>query len=184
MRRLHRLILASSVLAFCVGCDRLTKDLAVETLKSEPMQSFVADMFRLTYAENPGAFLGLGGRMHGTAQFWILTVGVGVLLLGMLVMLFVSKKLNAVATAGLAMLVGGGLSNWVDRVINDGRVVDFMNMGIGSLRTGIFNVADVAIMVGAGFLVLSGLKRTPEEAAPPAEPPASPPSSLPPAEIS
>ena len=35
-------------------------------------------------------------------------------------------------------------------------VIDFMNVGIGSLRTGIFNVADMAIMLGAGILVLEG----------------------------
>ncbi|MBX5482680.1 MAG: signal peptidase II [Myxococcaceae bacterium] len=185
MRRLHRLLLAAAVLSLCVGCDRLTKDIAVEHLKSVPTRSFLADVFRLTYAENPGAFLGLGGRMHGTAQFWVLTVGVGVLLLAMLVLLFVSPKLNAVATAGLAMLVGGGLSNWVDRVVNDGRVVDFMNLGIGSLRSGIFNVADLAIMGGAALLVLSGIKRPPERATsaqPPAPP--SPPASPPPTEVS
>ena len=37
-------------------------------------------------------------------------------------------------------------------------VIDFMNVGIGSLRTGIFNVADMAIMLGAGILVLEGYR--------------------------
>jgi signal peptidase II len=54
----------------------------------------------------------------------------------------------------LALLVGGGLSNWYDRLVNDGRVVDFMVLGIGRLRTGVFNVADIAIMLGIGLMLL------------------------------
>lgn len=168
---MHRLVLAAIVIAGCVGCDRVTKELAVAQLKSTPMRSFLGDTFRLTYAENPGAFLGLGGKMGGPLQFWILTVGVGVLLIGMCVMLVLNDKLNRMGTAGLALLLGGGLSNWYDRLVNDGRVVDFLNMGIGPLRTGIFNIADVGIMVGAGMLVISGMKKEPPEqpVPPPAE---------------
>jgi signal peptidase II len=57
------------------------------------------------------------------------------------------------------MMVGGGLSNWFDRLVNEGRVVDFMNLGIGSFRTGIFNVADVAIMAGAAVMVFGSSER-------------------------
>ena len=55
---------------------------------------------------------------------------------------------------GTAFVVAGGVSNWVDRVVR-GSVVDFMNVGVGSLRTGVFNVADVAIMVGVAALLLA-----------------------------
>jgi signal peptidase II len=55
--------------------------------------------------------------------------------------------------AGLALLIGGGVSNLVDR-ISRGAVVDFLNLGIGSLRTGIFNVADMAIMSGIALLIV------------------------------
>jgi signal peptidase II len=56
---------------------------------------------------------------------------------------------------GVWLVFAGGASNWVDRVVR-GSVVDFMNVGIGPLRTGIFNVADVAIMVGVAVLLLAG----------------------------
>jgi signal peptidase II len=52
----------------------------------------------------------------------------------------------------LMLFVAGGLSNLIDRVAM-GTVIDFLNVGIGSFRTGIFNVADVAIMVGAAMLI-------------------------------
>jgi signal peptidase II len=51
------------------------------------------------------------------------------------------------------LFVAGGISNWIDRVVN-GSVVDFMNVGVGWLRTGIFNFADVAIMLGITLFVL------------------------------
>ena len=61
------------------------------------------------------------------------------------------------ALLGVALFVAGGASNFPDRIIY-GMVIDFMNVGIGSLRTGIFNVADMAIMLGAGILVLEGYR--------------------------
>ena len=59
-------------------------------------------------------------------------------------------------TVALSAIFGGGLSNILDRILNNGLVVDFMNMGIGSVRTGIFNIADVAIMSGLGLMLLFG----------------------------
>lgn len=47
-----------------------------------------------------------------------------------------------------------------DRLLHEGRVIDFMNVGIGSLRTGIFNVADVCITIGVLLLVLEMLQRS------------------------
>lgn len=59
-----------------------------------------------------------------------------------------------------SLVLSGGLGNLVDCIINDGRVIDFMNIGIGSLRTGIFNVADVCITVGVVLLVFQALQRS------------------------
>ena len=51
------------------------------------------------------------------------------------------------------MFLAGGLSNLVDRIAM-GSVIDFLNIGIGPIRTGIFNVADVAIMAGIALLLV------------------------------
>lgn len=45
------------------------------------------------------------------------------------------------------------MGNLIDRVFQDGQVIDFLHLGVGTLRTGIFNVADVAITCGAMMLV-------------------------------
>ncbi len=52
----------------------------------------------------------------------------------------------------LSLFCGGGLGNLADRLIHDGYVTDFLNIGLGPLRTGIFNVADVALMAGCLLL--------------------------------
>jgi signal peptidase II len=58
-------------------------------------------------------------------------------------------------TLGL-LILAGGFGNLYDRALNDGRVVDFMHFQLGPLETGVFNVADVAIMIGMfGFIFIS-----------------------------
>jgi len=76
-----------------------------------------------------------------------------------------AKNLHIVQQAAFGFILGGGLSNIYDRIM-EGRVVDFMNMGFGTLRTGIFNVADMSIMLGL-FLMVPFLfqKQAPVEAA-------------------
>jgi len=59
------------------------------------------------------------------------------------------------AALGLTLVAAGGVSNLIDRLLR-GSVTDFMNLGVGALRTGIFNVADVAIVVGALLVVSAG----------------------------
>jgi signal peptidase II len=61
------------------------------------------------------------------------------------------------ALFGVALFVAGGASNLLDR-ITYGKVIDFMNVGLGPLRTGIFNVADMAIMLGAAIVVVAGYR--------------------------
>ena len=64
--------------------------------------------------------------------------------------------LSAVAWS---LVLSGGIGNLLDRLFHEGRVIDFMNIGIGSLRTGIFNVADVCITIGISLLVFELLQR-------------------------
>lgn len=76
----------------------------------------------------------------------------------MAVVLFV-QPMSLDTVVAWSLVLSGGLGNLVDRIINDGRMIDFMNIGIGSLRTGIFNVADVYITVGVVVLVFQSLQR-------------------------
>jgi len=141
-----------------IGCDRVTKQLATENLAGEPARSYFADTFRLTYAENVGGFLSLGAGLPPALRNAVFTVVTGALLLVLALFAWRQRQSGSVwHAAALALFIAGGASNWFDRV-SAGRVVDFMNVGIGWLRTGIFNVADVAIMLGAALFVLAELR--------------------------
>lgn len=143
--------------------DRLSKIWAVNALKEQPMQSYLNDVFRLVYAENTGAFLSLGSGMNDTLRYWVLAVVPVLVLLYIFFHVLTAKNLHVVQQAAFGFILGGGLSNIYDRIM-EGRVVDFMNMGFGTLRTGIFNVADMSIMLGL-FLMVPFLfqKQTHEE---------------------
>ena len=141
------------VVAGTIGCDRVTKHVAEETLTGLATQSYLADMVRLEYTRNAGAFLGLGADWPLLARIAVFMVGNGLLLVA-LVVAAVRLRWSGMALVGLAFFVAGGLSNLADRLTR-GAVTDFINVGLGPLRTGIFNVADVAIIVGAALVVLA-----------------------------
>jgi signal peptidase II len=142
-----------------IGCDRVTKQLAMETLAGSPTQSFFADTVRLTYAENPGGFLSLGAEMSPELRTAVFTLATGAILVALAFVAWRQRN-RAWHAAALALFIAGGASNWVDR-FNDGHVVDFLNVGIGWLRTGVFNVADAAIMLGAALYLLAELRARP-----------------------
>lgn len=149
-------LFAAVLILTSIGCDQATKVIATRTLRGEPVRSYLGDTFRLVYAENAGAFLGLGGTLGEGVRFGLLTVLVGAFLIGGLVYLFVkTEQLTRQMVLAGALVLSGGLSNWFDRLMNEGRVVDFMNLGVGSLRTGIFNVADLAIMAALPLVLFS-----------------------------
>jgi signal peptidase II len=139
-----------------IGCDRVTKYVAATTLADAPARSFLADTFRLEYVENTGAFLGLGADWPLPIRRAVFAVANAFLLVALSV-LAMRGRWSGRALCGVALFVAGGASNLVDRLAH-GAVIDFMNVGIGPLRTGIFNVADMAIMLGAGILVLEGYR--------------------------
>ena len=135
-----------------IGCDRVTKHMAATSLPGSPTRSFLGDTVRLEYAENTGALLGLGADWPPPLRTAIFVIGNGLLLLWLAV-IAARRHWQRLALLGAALMVAGGTSNLMDR-ISYGMVIDFMNVGIGPVRTGIFNVADMAIMVGVGIVVL------------------------------
>lgn len=133
--------------------DQLTKIWASTYLSASPPLIFLGNSFRLQYSRNSGSLLGFGAQIPEQARFWAFTVFVGIVLASLLIYLFYEKDLSHTAVAALALILGGGFSNLFSRILDNGSVIDFMNMGIGNIRTGIFNFADVAIFTGLGLLL-------------------------------
>lgn len=83
---------------------------------------------------------------------------VGMLMALVFLTLFSKSASPTSILAYVLLLLAGGLGNLIDRVMYGGYVVDFINIGIGPLRTGVFNVADVVVVAGA-LLLLTGMPR-------------------------
>ncbi|MDQ2076074.1 signal peptidase II [Marinimicrobium sp. ABcell2] len=161
MKTSARIALIAAISLLTVGCDQVTKVLAAEYLPRGEVYSFLFDTVRIGYAENRGAFLGLGSNLSPELRFSLFVVMVGVFLLGLVAYMLASRQLNRASIAGLSLLFAGGLSNFYDRLFNNGAVIDFINMGLGPLRTGIFNIADMAILLGLVIVIFSRPRETP-----------------------
>lgn len=154
-----RAILILIILISCVGCDQATKSLAVSNLSERDTYSYLGDTLRLQLTYNHGAFLSLGHSLPESLRHSIFTVGIGFFLIGALTFALFSKAGTFPVILAVSLFVAGGIGNLIDRIMNDGSVVDFLNVGIGPLRTGIFNMADVAIMGGAIILLSCSLRK-------------------------
>ncbi len=136
-----------------VALDQISKEFAKEHLRLKGPINILGDFFIFQYAENRGAFLSLGATLSESARFFIFSVLVFFFLAYLSYLLYFKNqpKWNAWA---IVFVLSGGIGNLIDRV-SRGKVVDFMNLGIGSLRTGIFNVADFIIVIGVTMLIVS-----------------------------
>jgi signal peptidase II len=97
--------------------------------------------------------LGLGNSLPEHIRDLIFSGLVSLFLLGFIIYAVRDKTMGILQNIACGLIISGGLSNLYDRITNNGGVVDFMNMGIGGLRTGIFNVADMAILAGVFMLL-------------------------------
>ncbi|NLN93272.1 MAG: signal peptidase II [Candidatus Hydrogenedens sp.] len=158
MKLKHKIIILLITLMTVLIVDQATKWIAIETLKeSGECYSFLGDFFRIQYAENKGAFLSLGASLPPHTRAWVM-IGVNALVLIVLSgYMLLAKLIKPLPFIAFSAITGGGIANLIDRIFRDGSVIDFMNMGVKvgniGLRTGIFNVADLAIMAGL-FLVI------------------------------
>lgn len=144
-----------------LSCDRATKRLAVTYLEGLPPRSFFGDTIRLHYVENVGGFLGVGSGLPEAMRFTIFTLGSLAVLAAVVALFLRTARQDPAGVLAFGLVVGGGLSNLADRVFRDGRVVDFLNVGLGSLRTGIFNVADMCLLAGAVLILVRRARDTP-----------------------
>ena len=159
MSTIKRLLLLLFVLVACVGCAQTTKAFADSRLPKSHALSFFSDTVRLQLAHNEEAFLGLGASSPKSWRLAARRFGVAAMLLVLLAHAFFAPELHVQDVLALALILAGGASNLIDRLIHGGYVVDFINLGVGSLRTGIFNVADIAITVGVLVLLIQGWRR-------------------------
>lgn len=157
------------VIAVVVVLDIFTKNWAEATLQPRgvPREVF-GDGVRLTLVYNPGAAFGLHLGPWSRWIFLALTVGALVILARLYLHTRAGERIRAFA---LGLVTSGAIGNLIDRITSPIGVVDFIDIGVGDWRWPTFNVADMAVSVGAILLawVLWGEdKRVPEEGSSPA----------------
>lgn len=148
------LLLIAGVVALSIASDQYTKHVARARLPAGQARTLLGGLVVLTRAENEGAFLSLGAgwpRPVRTAVF----SGISSLVVAAAGAWLLVRRPPAATALSLALVVGGGAGNLVDRLTRGGCVTDFLNVGIGRLRTGIFNLADVFLLAGALLLVVA-----------------------------
>lgn len=141
--------------------DLLTKALAEQYLFRSAGHSVIGDVFQLRLVYNPGAAFGLHLGPFSRWIFMAIAVGAVVLL----------YRYHRAAAPGdwfrqlsLGLVSGGAIGNLVDRVRSPRGVVDFLDLGVGGYRWPTFNVADMAVSVGA-ILLATVLWREDEQTA-------------------
>lgn len=153
MKRIPKLVLIFVLIIANIGCDQVTKKMAREQIKEYETIEVIGEYLILTKTENTGAFLGMGSDFPPLVRKLLLLVLPLLVMLGVFVYLIRTKDLSQTNIVGLSFIVGGGIGNLYDRILY-GSVTDMIFIDLQFAHTGIFNLADVSVMVGTGLIVL------------------------------
>ena len=155
VRNISRVIYAAIALLVFVG-DQSTKAIVESSIPERQVIPVIPGLFNITHVKNEGAAFGLFADSPAPWKTVLLIVISAALLATVVGVVWRTRRLHWEAGVGLSLILGGALSNLVDR-IRMGRVVDFLDFYIRSYHWYTFNLADSAIVVGAGFLILQVL---------------------------
>lgn len=137
------------IAAAIIALDQWTKSLVVKHMELGQSIPLIQDVLHLTSHRNTGAAFGILANQR--MLFVVTTIAVVV---GILISLIRIGKSQPRVSLALSMVLGGAIGNFIDRVTT-GKVVDFVDVTV--INFPIFNVADMAITIGVGLLLLDVL---------------------------
>lgn len=155
--RVPKLLFVMTLLFSCVGCDQITKTIARDSISRTAPHSYFGGIVRLEPTENSGAFMSWGARWPEAVRVVVFSVLTALTLVAVGLALYLRENRAAVLVGGF-LFVGGGIGNLIDRIAKSS-VTDFLFVGYGPLHTGIFNVADMAIVIGVLIWMISASRR-------------------------
>src|SRR5271156_13821 len=141
------------IVLFVVVLDRWTKHLAAQHIRLYAHIEMIPGFFRLTHTENTGAAFSLFADSPAPWKTGLLIGFSVVALVVVSVLLWRNHHTQFATGVGLSLIMGGALGNLWDRLAR-GRVVDFLLVYVKQYQWPVFNLADSAIVVGAGLLIL------------------------------
>jgi len=133
--------------------DRWTKHAVAQRIALYSHIQIIPGFFRLTHTENTGAAFSLFADSPAPWKTALLIAFSVIALLVVSVLLWKNHHAHIATGVGLSLIMGGALGNLWDRLAR-GRVVDFLLFYYKRYQWPVFNLADSAILVGAGLLVL------------------------------
>jgi signal peptidase II len=142
------------LILFNTGCDQLTKIVVREHVDYDEQIPVIKDHFTILKVENAGAFLSSGESLPVPVKFVLLNLMPLMVLGYALYYLMVKRGLNRFLLVGICCIIGGGLGNLYDRLVF-GSVTDFLHLNFGIFQTGVFNLADMSISLGALLILIS-----------------------------
>lgn len=152
---LKRIILIILVLVN-LGCDQVSKDIVRKNVPTNANIQLLGEYLILTNVENTGAMLGFGAHWTPTIKWILLKLLPLAVLLFFLIRILQRHRISRIEVLGFAMVIGGGIGNLLDRMLH-GSVTDFLQIRMGGLQTGIFNMADVSVTLGIILILGSQL---------------------------
>ncbi len=135
-----------------VVCDQITKVWIDNRFSLNESSQLIGEFLKLTYIRNPNAVFGI--PLGGKISFILFLVIIPFIFIYLLRL----KDGHNIEHIGLALILGGAIGNFIDRV-RFGEVVDFIDIGIKKTRWPIFNFADAAVTVGVALIIITELRR-------------------------
>ncbi len=156
-KKVIKFILLFLLVAINVGCDQVSKIIVRQKIDYNENISLIKNHLTLTKVENTGAFLSMGDELPEAVRFMLLSLMPIFVLAYGLYYLFTQNDLPIGIQLGMCFLLGGGIGNIYDR-LKFGSVTDFLHLDFGLFSTGVFNFADVSIMIGISLLLIQSFK--------------------------
>ena len=161
--KLSRTLSIILLITSTIAVDQISKVIVRDNVIPYQESHLFGSYLTLNNVENTGAFLGMGSDLNPTVKLIFLLI-LPVLVLGYLIYyIFQNKNMDNYALIALSCIAGGGIANVFDRIVY-GSVTDFLHIDLGGVfRTGIFNLADLAVTTGMLILLFGSLKNRKKE---------------------
>ncbi|NAS30326.1 signal peptidase II [Flavobacteriaceae bacterium R38] len=153
-KRLFNVSLILILIIMNIGCDQVSKSVIRKNIAEFEEVEVINKHLTLTKVENTGAALGFGAKFHPAVRYVTIIILPSIFLLLMLGIILSKNTFHKTTLIALTFIIGGGIGNLLDRILY-GSVTDFVIIDLGFIKTGIFNMADLSVTIGALLLIFS-----------------------------
>lgn len=141
-----------------IGCDQISKKVVRQNIKPFETIHLLSNHLTVTHVENTGAFLSAGDSLPKTTKNILLSILPVIALIVGSIFIFTKHNMPLAMLAGFCFVIGGGIGNVFDRIAY-GSVTDFLHINFGIFQTGIFNLADMSIMLGTFIILIQAFRK-------------------------